>query len=232
MLRRGRGDGVQNSSLPGVRTMIEPAQWKGTALADALAQIDRYVEASMQAQATPGVALAVTDRERLLATRTYGYADLAARNPISDETLFEFGSIGKSFTAIILLQLAEAGAIDLHAPLTTYLPWFAVRSPYEPMTIHHVLTHTAGLIFGSDFTPDQRFETWSLREVEVAPPGQKARYSNAGYKLLGLALEAVTGTSYGELVAERIFAPLGMTNAAAAITSALRPRLAVGYAPF
>jgi D-alanyl-D-alanine carboxypeptidase len=218
--------------LTGESTTIDVAHRNEQALAEAMAHIDRYVAASMQEQATPGVALAITDRERLLATRNYGYADLAALKPIDDETLFEFGSIGKSFTAICLLQLAEAGLVDFHVPVSTYVSWFSVRSSHEPITIHQLLTHTAELIRGSDFTPDQRFEVWSLRDVEAAPPGQKARYSNVGYKLLGLILEAVTGKPYAQLVRERIFAPLGMSNAAAAITSDLWRRLAVGYADF
>jgi CubicO group peptidase (beta-lactamase class C family) len=201
-------------------------------LATALDQIDDVVADSMRARATPGIALAITDRERLLATRTYGFANLEAKTPVTNETLFEFGSIGKSFTAICILQLMEEGVLDLHAPVTTYLPWFSVRSAYDPITIHHLLTHTSGLICGSDFTPDQRFEVWSLRETDAAPPGQKARYSNVGYKLLGLVLEAVTGKPYAQLVRERIFTPLGMTDSATAITNDLRRRLAVGYTEF
>ena len=212
--------------------MTEVAKQQVTALTEALAHIDRFIETSMATQATPGLALAITDRERVLVNRNFGYADLAAHRPIDDDTLFEFGSIGKAFTAICLLQLAEEGLVDLHAPVTAHLPWFAVRSLYEPITFHHLMTHTAGLIRGSDFTPDHRSEVWALRDIEAAPPGQKARYSNVGYKLLGLALEAISGKPYGELVTERIFAPLGMRNAAAAITNDLRRRLAVGYAPF
>ncbi len=199
------------------------------ALAAALDHIDRFVASSMAAYATPGVSLAITDRERLLATRNYGFANLEAKLPISDETLFEFGSIGKSFTAICFLQLAEEGVVDLHAPVATYLPWFSVRSEFEPITIHHLLTHTSGLVGGSDFSLDQRYEVWALRETEAARPGAKARYSNVGYKVLGLVLEAATGKPYRQLVEERILSPLGMTRSAGAITNALRLRLAVGY---
>lgn len=202
------------------------------ALEKALEQIDRFVAQSMQAQATPGIALAVTDRDRHLAIRNYGFADLGAQKPVTDDTLFEFGSIGKSFTSICFLQLAEEGVVDLNAPATEYLPWFSVRSAHAPITIHHLLTHTSGLIAGSDFTPDQRFEVWSLRETEPAPPGQKARYSNVGYKLLGLILEAVTGSPYADVVRERILAPLKMTGATGVITNDMRRRLAVGYTDF
>ena len=98
------------------------------AIAKAVAHIDHYIVASMREQATPGLALAITDRERVLAVRSYGYANLDARAPVTDDTLFQFGSIGKSFTAICFLQLAEEGKVDLHAPVTDYLPWFSVQT--------------------------------------------------------------------------------------------------------
>lgn len=196
------------------------------------AHIDRYVERSMAEHATPGIALAVTSREQLLQTRAYGYANRETRSPVTDETLFEIGSIGKSFTAICLLQLAEEGVVDLHAPVTTYLPWFSVRSEYEPITLHHLLTHTAGIIRGSDFSPDPRFEVWALRDSFAAAPGAKARYSNAGYKVLGLVLEAITGQPYARNIQQRILDPLAMTSSTGAIVNTTRPRLAVGYLPY
>lgn len=199
------------------------------AIVDAVAQIDHYIAESMREQATPGLALAITDRDRLLAVRNYGYANLDARAPVTDKTLFEFGSIGKSFTAICFLQLAEEGKVDLQAPVADYLPWFSVRSRYAPITLHHLLTHTSGLVGGSDFSPDQRYEVWALRETEASEPGVKHRYSNVGYKTLGLAMEAITGRPYGELVQERILMPLGMHDTVPSITNEIRHRLAVGY---
>ena len=200
--------------------------------ADALALIDRFVAVVMPERGLPGLALAVTDRDGLLATRNYGFADLGALTPVDDETLFEHGSIGKSFTAVCLLQLAEEGLVDLHAPITEYLPWFAVRSAHAPITIHHLLTHTAGIIEGTDFATDSRYEVWALRDADAAPPGERCRHSNVGYKALGFLLEAVTGLPYGRIVQVRILDPLGMTRSAGSITHALRRRLAVGYVPF
>ena len=193
--------------------------------------VDAFVADWMAAERTPALQLAVTDRNGLLARRAYGFADLAAQQPLADDHIFEFGSIGKSFTAIVCLQLAAEGVLDLHAPVTDYLPWFFIPSRHEPITIHHLLTHTAGIINGSDFAPDPRFEVWALRESEASAPGVKARYSNAGYKLLGLLLETVTGKPYAQLVTERIFAPLGMTGAEGAITNGIRDRFAVGHVP-
>ena len=207
-------------------------QQPGTSFADALDAVDRYVQTIMPERGMPGLALAVTDRDGLLATRTYGYADLGALTLVDDDTFFEFGSIGKSFTAICLVQLAAEGILDLHDPVTDHLPWFAVRPGHAPITIHHLLTHTAGIIQGSDFPLDARYEVWALRETDAATPGERTHYSNVGFKALGLLLEAVTGEPYPRLVQERILDPLGMTHSAAVITHDLRRRLAVGYVPF
>ena len=194
-------------------------------------RVDALVAEWMANEQAPAIQLAVTDRSGLLAQRSYGFADLAAQRPLTEDHIFEFGSIGKSFTAILCLQLVEECVLDLHAPVTTYLPWVSIPSNYEPITVHHLLTHTAGIIGGSDFSPDPRYEVWALRESEASAPGVKARYSNAGYKLLGLMLETITGKSYAQLVTERIFTPLGMTGAEGAVTNDMRHRLAVGYVP-
>ena len=164
----------------------------------------------------PGLALAITDCDGLLATRTYGYADLGTLTPVDDETLFESGSIGKSFTAVCLLQLAEEGVIDLHAPVTAYLPWFAVRSRHAPITIHHLLYPYRGDHRGHRFPARCPLRgLGAARDRCWRSPGSALRYSNVGYKALGLLLEAVTGKSYAEIVQERILDPLGMTRTVA-----------------
>jgi D-alanyl-D-alanine carboxypeptidase len=196
----------------------------------AFAQLDRYIERQMAADNTPGLALALTDRERTLRVATYGFADLAARTPVTPDTLFEIGSIGKSFTSLALLREHEAGNLDLQAPVARYLPWFEVRSAFPPISIHHLLSHTAGIIAGTDPTPGVEYQVWALRETEAAtPPGTSYHYSNVGYKALGLVLERLTGQGYGDAIRSRVLTPLGMAASEPAITNALRPRLAIGY---
>lgn len=78
----------------------------------------------MDALGLPGLALAVTDRQGLLKTSAYGVADWSTQSPVTADALFEIGSLGKPFTVIPLLQLHEAGLLDLHAPVSRYLPWF------------------------------------------------------------------------------------------------------------
>src|SRR5919107_4270550 len=90
-------------------------------LSPVLTHIDQQIRAWMSPRAIPGIALAITDREDLLATRGYGYANLAASTPVTPETWFQHGSIGKSFSAIVALQLVEEGVLDLQAPVTRYL---------------------------------------------------------------------------------------------------------------
>mgnify|MGYP000089751315 CR=1 FL=1 len=198
-----------------------------------LSRLDRYVEQKMQAGDIPGLALALTDREQTLHVATYGFADVAARAPVTPDTLFEIGSISKSFTSIALLQLWEEGRLDLDAPVSRYLPWFQVRSCYEPITLHHLLSHTAGIITGTEFTAEGRYAVWALRNTEAgAPPGVYFHYSNDGYKTLGLVLEEVLGQPCGQVVQQRLLDPLGMASTEPVITHSTRCRLAVGYEPF
>ena len=117
-----------------------------TSIERAIEEIDLNVQGWMSDVNIPGVALAVTDREKLLRRATFGYADLASGRPIQPGSVFEIGSIGKSFTNIALMQLRDEGRLDLHAPVSRYLPWFEVQSDYGPITTHHLMTHTSGLV--------------------------------------------------------------------------------------
>jgi CubicO group peptidase (beta-lactamase class C family) len=180
----------------------------------------------------PGLALALTDHDSVLLARTYGAADVATGAPLSSGTLFEIGSIGKSFTAVLVLQLVEAGRIDLTAPVDRYLPWFRVPQPAgsPPIAIEHLLTHTAGIVAGVDATPEAAFQVWALRDTPArSAPGARFHYSNVGYKALGLVLEAVEGRPYPELLRERILEPLGMMASEPTVTNDVRARLAIGY---
>jgi len=200
---------------------------------EAFKRLDQFIEQKMKATNVPGMAVAVTDRERLLRVSTYGFSDVAAQTPVTPETLFEIGSISKSFTSIALLQLWEEGQVDLHEPVTRYLPWFEIQSDHEPITLHHLMSHTAGIINGAVFLGDPRYEVWMLRKTEAtAPPGTYYHYSNAGYKTLGVVVEEIGGQPFGDIIQARILDPLGMTDTDPIITHETRIRLAVGYEAF
>jgi CubicO group peptidase (beta-lactamase class C family) len=200
---------------------------------EAFKRLDQFIEQKMKATNVPGMAIAVTDRERLLRVSTYGFADVAAQTRVTPEMLFEIGSIGKSFTSIALLQLREEGRLDLHEPVTRYLPWFEIQSEHEPITPHHLMSHTAGITMGPEFPGEARYEVWALRETEAtAPPGTYYHYSDAGYKTLGVVLENLLRQPYGDIIQARILDPLGMTATEPIITNETRKWLAVGYEGF
>src|SRR5207302_10337895 len=127
----------------------------------------------------------------------------------------------------------ERGRFDVHAPITDSLPWFEVRSRFAPITGHHLLSHSAGIASGFDFSPDSRAQVWSLRETDAKwPPGERFFYSNDGDKALGLALRAITGEPYAQTITRDILAPLGMDRTRATVTLDTHRTLATGYAPF
>jgi CubicO group peptidase (beta-lactamase class C family) len=176
-----------------------------------------------------GIAIAVTDEDAERSFVSKGWAELR-RRPIDRETLFEFGSVGKTFTALLVLQLVDEGAIDLGATVTDYLPWFEVRSDFDPIAVEHLLTHSAGLIRGADMSADSRFDVWALRETETGfPPGERHYYSNVSFRTLGYMLEDITGMRYPDLVRARLLEPLGLTRAVPELTAEVRPKLAVAY---
>ncbi len=199
-----------------------------------LERVRSFVERHRSTLDTPGLALALTDRERILGVVLDGLANVDAGTPVEPEHRFQIGSISKGFTVMALLQQREEGRLDLDAPVTEYLPWFEVRSAYGPIAVHHLLSHTAGIVCGMDATGEAAHEVWSLRETHTGwAPGERFLYSNVGYKALGLVLEAVTGRPWWEVVRERVMEPIGMGGVDVVITNATRGRLAVGYtSPF
>ncbi len=204
-----------------------------TNLKEALEQIDQFAEATTKEANMPGLAIAITDRDKVLRVATFGYSDLASGTPIKTDSMFEIGSIGKSFTNIALMQLHEEGHLDLHSPVARYLPWFEVQSDYGPITTHHLMSHTSGLVTGTDVAPPGSYESWALRETRTgAPPGDYFRYSNIGYKTLGLLLETIAGEPYQNVIQARILDPLDMRNSHPVTGFETRKRTAVGYRSF
>ena len=124
-------------------------------------RFEEYILKSMDARGIPGLSVAVTDAERTRYLGTFGLSDISAAVPVSADTLFQIGSISKSFTALSLMTLVERGKADLHEPVKTYLPWFEVRSDHPPITLHHLLTHTASLPMGNESTMAYTGTSWT-----------------------------------------------------------------------
>jgi len=188
-------------------------------------QLDAYAARVLATGMCPAVAVAVCDRERTLVARTYGAAPSDALWPIA--------SIGKSCTAVIALQLAEEGLLDLHAPVSAYVSWLSLGGARAPVTMHHLLTHTAGLVESSDLAPASTYDVIALASLQDGPAaGERRLYSNVGYRAAGVVLEAVGGRPYGELVQARVLDRIGLRHAAAVMVHDTRRRLPGGHVPF
>src|ERR1041385_4445391 len=118
---------------------------QAAAMQPMFARLDEFIARHMRETGAPGMTLALANRDGLIRVSTYGYADTKAGLGVVPETMFEIGSISKSFVSLALMQLHEEGKLDLNKPITEYLPWLKINSKFEPITIHHILTHTAGL---------------------------------------------------------------------------------------
>src|SRR5215207_8658943 len=192
----------------------------------ALARLDEFVGQHLRDAGAPGMTLALADRDGAVRVSAYGSADTKAGAPVKPGTLFEVGSISKSFAAVALLQMLDEGRVDLHRPVVEYLPWLKLEQRHGAVTAHHLLSHTSGLP-GAPLLP----ESVAVGLETFFKPGEKFVYSNIGYLLLGLLIEALDRRPFAEALAARVLRPLGMTASSPVISNALRPRMAVGYAP-
>ncbi len=201
-------------------------------LQEAFDRIGEAVERQLPLTHAPGMALAVTDGEEVLGAVVRGLADVDRGTPIAPHTRFQIASMSKSFAGLIAAQEAAAGRLDLHVSINTILPWLELPEPFGPVTLHHLMTHTAGLPSGGDAAPWGMADVAPLREEPpVWPPGSRAHYSNVGWKIVGFALEHVTGTPLARLIHERILGPLGMVDSEGWMVDAQRADSATPYLP-
>ena len=184
----------------------------------------------------PGVAVGVVADQDLVWSAGFGFADTAAKVPITPQTKFRMASHSKLFTATAVMQLREQGKLRLDDPVSKYLPWFQVKAadPDDPpITIEELLTHSSGLPreAGSHWTTFDFPTTEELRGLMAerqAPfsPDVRWKYSNLAYSVAGMVIEAVSGQRWADYVQQHIYAPLGMTSSS---VDADVPGLAVGY---
>ncbi|MGI9530014.1 serine hydrolase [Lutimonas sp.] len=164
----------------------------------------------------------VAEQGKIVYQNGHGMANMEWDIENGTDTKHRLGSISKQFTAMLILQLAAEGKIDLQAPIDNYLPEYP-NGHETPITTHHLLTHTAGIPnytafpdFFKDksrnpYTPDEFVETFKDKELDFTP-GEKFSYSNSGYFLLGVLIEKASGKSYETMVHNYIFSPLNMKD--------------------
>jgi D-alanyl-D-alanine carboxypeptidase len=199
-------------------------------LSQALDAIAAYAPQAMREQGTPGLSVAITDRNGTLRIITLGYANRDSQTPVTPGTLFAIGSITKSMTALALLQLHDAGKLDLDAPVRRYLPWFAIESLGGPILVHELLSHTAGLPDDFSSEPGYLYQIVALRNAKVLfGPGTSWAYSNDGYAAAGAVLAKLDGRFWEQSLTARVLQPIGMTDSSAVFTPEVMAGAAVGY---
>lgn len=189
----------------------------------ALATIRAQGEAHIRYFGLPGMTLGLSTPDGFSTVLDFGFANADARTPITPGTLFQIGSISKSMVAALIHQFAAEGRITLSSPVSSLLPEIALPAD-NGITLQHLLDHTAGLPDDAPIFGDSGL--WvGFR------PGEHWSYSNTGYAILGKIAEHFGGMPLDQLLARRIFAPLGMSRTRGAIVAADRPLYAQGYEP-
>ncbi|MBL4624550.1 MAG: beta-lactamase family protein [Flavobacteriales bacterium] len=155
----------------------------------------------------------ISENNNILFSKGYGFANREQEIPNNENTLYEIGSITKLFTVIAILQLADNGQLSLNDKLSKYFGKF--DKPKNQATINHLLIHTAGLVpRGHELNYNSRKEF--VESVKKTPPesipGEKYRYTNAGYTMLAAIIEEVSKMSYEDYLTKNIFIPLNLTN--------------------
>ncbi|NOU72665.1 serine hydrolase [Paenibacillus sp. LMG 31458] len=201
-------------------------------------EVDAYIAREMERQQLPGLALGIVKGDRILYLKGYGQADSSGR-PVTPETPFGLGSIGKAITAMAVLQLAETGKIDLDAPIQRYIP--TKYNGAESITVRQLLNQTSGFSQMSTFsnTLSSSYDQDALEKNAMSyaekflqqtnQNEQSFRYSNANYVLLGYIVQQVSGQSYGDYVKEHIFSPLSMNNSFVTLDEAVVHGMATPY---
>ena len=199
------------------------------------AQVDAYVRTEMERQHIPGLSLAVVLDGQVVHSNAYGLANVELNVPVTQDTVFQIQSVTNPFTATAVMMLVEEGKVALDDPVAKYLD--GTPETWGKVTVRHLLSHTSGIKdFINEPTASLRLDVSEQEVLEAtAPrplnfaPGERYAYSNTGYHLLAMIIRKVTGKSYGDFLAERIFQPLGMRHTRVQDLSKVIPGRAAGY---
>lgn len=202
--------------------------------------LDSVIEPQLQDAHVAGVTLSVVRGGKVFLTKGYGYADVARSIPVRPEsTLFQIGSVTKLFTWTAVMQLVEQGKLDLDADVNTYLDFKIPATYSKPITLKHLMSHSAGFedisigLFPSRFEIIQPLGPWLAGHIptRVRPPGVISAYSNYGAELAGYLVERVSGLAYEEYIEKNLFQPLDMTHTTVRqpLPANFAPDMSVGY---
>lgn len=202
--------------------------------------VDDYARTQLKDLSLPGLALAVVHDDQVVHLAGFGHADPTGRS-VTPSTPFMINSVSKSFAGVAVLQLAEAGTIDLDAPVVDYLPQFrlADRDVSDKITVRQLLNHTSGIPESASYDylakdiDDGRDLTARVAQLGTVttnrPPGTTYEYTDPNYDIAGLLVQEMAGVPYATYVREHILRPLGMTRSGTTNPDSLPADLAEGY---
>jgi CubicO group peptidase (beta-lactamase class C family) len=197
-----------------------PAQAQTDDLKKIQSELEPLIQKTLAEKKAPGYAIGIVKNNRLIYAKGFGLAKLGTPNPITPQSLFHMASVTKPFVATAVMQLVEAGKIDLDASPAKYLPYFKFQDErYRAITIRQMLSHTSGIPDVEDYHWDkpeyddkalERYVRSLSNQRLVFTPGEKFAYSNNAYEILGDVIAKVSGESFEDYVQHRILTPLGM----------------------
>ena len=215
---------VTSSGAEAQASPAAPAAAAGTpdlTSADVAAFMDGIVPYAIGSGDIAGATVSVVANGRIIFAKGYGFSDMKTRSPvIADRTLFRPGSISKTFTWTAVMQLVQAGKLDLDRDVNDYLDFKIPGKFGKPITLRNLMTHTPGwedTVSGAfvqsskDLVPYREYLVAHL-PAQIFPPGEVVAYSNYGAMLAGYIVQRVSGEPYDEYIARHIFQPLDMTH--------------------
>lgn len=200
-------------------------------------QLDSYFSINMPAD-EPGGAILIMKGDSIIFSKGYGLADLELKTKIDENTLFNIGSISKTFVSNAILMLQAEGKLSVEDNMAKYFPYFKNKSIADKVKIKHLITHTSGLQDNRETKTDSIFYLTAKDEENWYPttqaedlnfePGTHYEYSNPAYNALALIIEEVSGMKWQKYVADNIFKPSDMTTST--ITDGPHPETGVSHA--
>lgn len=200
-------------------------------------QLDAYFSSQMPAD-EPGGAILIMKGDSIIFSKGYGLADLKTKSKIDENTLFNVGSISKTFVSNAILMLQDEGKLSVEDNMSKYFDNFKNKEIAEKVKIKHLLTHTSGLVDNRQTKTDSLFYL-TAKDVENwypttqaghlnFEPGTRFEYSNPAYNALALIIEDVSGMPWQKYVTDNIFTPSGMNKST--ITDGPHPETGVSHA--
>lgn len=198
-----------------------------------------YIHQFMAERRIPGAQVAVVRKGSVVCLQSFGLANVEHKVPVTNESVFSINSMSKAFTGVAMMQLVEAGQLDLAAPISRYFD--GVPESWRSVTVHQLATLSSGvpeiMFYNADSTigviggggEKEAWEAAYALPMEFAP-GQGYSYSQTNYGLLGRIIDRLSGKPFAEFIAERQFTVAGMSHTRYADDRDIIPNRAVSYA--